>query len=559
MPIRSAVFALFRGVLFAAGPCVAFAAAQADLAGVAAYGAGHLDKFGSAVARVGDVNGDGVADLVVGAPDADGAAGNESGAVHFRSGADPTVQLGVTFGAHVGERLGTSLARIGDVDGDGVEDVAVGAATYNGTAGNMQGRVVVVSGATFAEIVSFTSGESGSEFGQSLASAGDRDGDGVDELLIGAPFADALANDCGAVFLMKVTAGGFTQLARFDGDQIGENAGIAATSLSDLDGDGLRELVVASPNWDGPPGINSGRVRVFSSDAASGFPLLDTLTGIGKNEQFGWAVAPIADPGGAAVERLLATYIGRTQAGVSFAGGGSIYDALAGTELLTAAGSDHNEYLGTSVATVGDLDRDGFEDFALGTPLFSPSGAFLGGCVEVFSSSVAGGTVAERLFRRAGAAGDRLGESLADAGDVDGDGSPDFFAGASGEQNPATGQYPGALHVVLGQRPRFVPDQTHYVDLSQMTLRGIGYGNLPTFVMFGVTLTNAHDFGISFASPWAIVPAGNTDPFGALSLSGQIPDFQGVTITVYAQALLPYSSARCKQILFSEVATIAIN
>jgi hypothetical protein len=557
--IRSAVFALFRGVLFATGPCVAFASAQADLDGVAAYGAGHLDKFGTAVAVVGDLDGDGVADLVVGAPDADGAAGNESGAVHFRSGADPTVQLGVTFGAHVGERLGTALARIGDVDGDGVEDVAVGAATYNGTAGNMQGRVAVLSGATFAEIVAFSSGESGSEFGQGLASAGDRDGDGVDELLIGAPFADALANDCGAVLLMKVTAGGFTQLARFDGDQVGENAGIAATSLSDLDGDGLRELVVASPDWDGPPGINSGRVRVFSSDAASGFPLLNTLTGIGKNEQFGWAVAPIADPGGAGVERLLATYIGRTQAGVSFAGGGSIYDALTGAELLAAAGSDHNEYLGTSVATVGDLDRDGFEDFALGTPLFSPAGAFLGGCVEAFSSSVAGSTIAERLFRRAGAAGDRLGQSLADAGDVDGDGSPDFLAGASGEQNPATGLDPGAIHVVLGQRPRLAPDQTHYVDLSQMTLRGIAYENLPTFVMFGVALTNAHDFGISFASPWAIVPAGNSDPFGAFSLSGQIPDFQGVALTVYAQALLPYSSARCKRLLFSEVATIAIN
>jgi len=92
-----------------------------------------------------------------------------------------------------------------------------------------------------------------------------------------------------------------------------------------------------------------------------------------------------------------------------------------------------------------------------------------------------------------------------------------------------------------------------------MTLRGIAYENLPTFVMFGVALTNAHDFGISFASPWAIVPAGNTDPFGAFSLSGQIPDFQGVTLTVYAQALLPYSAARCKQLLFSEVATIAIN
>jgi hypothetical protein len=557
--IRSAYVATLRAVLLATGPSAGVVAAQADLNGAAAYGAGHLDKFGSSVVRVGDLDGDGVDDLVVGAPDADGAAGAESGAVHFRSGADPTVELGVAFGTSVGERSGWALARLGDVDGDGLEDVAVGAATYNGAAGNMQGRVLILSGATFAEIVSATSNESGSEFGRALASAGDRDGDGIDELLIGAPFADALAVDGGAAFLVKVTAAGFSLLARFDGDQAGENAGLALASLGDLDGDALRELVVASPDWDGTPGINSGRVHVFSSDSNGGFPLLNTLLGAGKNEQFGWAVAPIADPGGSGVTRLLATYIGRTQAGNAFAGGGSIYDALTGAELLAAAGTNRNEFLGTSVATAGDLDRDGFEDFALGTPAFSPSGAFFGGCVDVFSSTTAYGPAAKRLFRRQGSTGQRLGEALADVGDLDGDGSPDFFAGATGEFDPANGLQTGAVHVVLGQRPLLAPDQPHYVDFAMMTLDGVGYGNLPVFFMFGVALSNQGDFGISFASPWTIVPAAPSGPFGDCTLSGQIPDFMGLPTTIYAQALLPYAAARSKNLLFSEIATLSIN
>src|SRR6185369_3719423 len=91
--IRSAYVATLRAALLVTGPSAGIVAAQADLNGVAAYGAGHLDKFGSSVVRIGDLDGDGVPDLVVGAPDADGAAGNESGSVHFRSGADPTVEL----------------------------------------------------------------------------------------------------------------------------------------------------------------------------------------------------------------------------------------------------------------------------------------------------------------------------------------------------------------------------------------------------------------------------------------------------------------------------------
>jgi len=557
--IRSAVVASILAFPFASGPFAGRAAAQADLAGVAAYGAGHLDKFGSSVVRVGDLDGDGVPDLVVGAPDADGTAGTECGAVHFRSGADPTVELGVAFGANVGERSGYALARLGDVDGDGLEDVAVGAATYNGAAGNMQGRVLILSGATFAEIVSATSGEAGSEFGRALACAGDRDGDGIDELLVGAPFADALAVDGGAAFLIKVTAAGFTLLARFDGDQAGENAGLALAALGDLDGDALRELVVASPDWDGTPGINSGRVQVYSSDSNSGFPLLNTLLGAGKNEQFGWTVAPIVDPAGAGVTRLLATYIGRTQSGNAFVGGGSIYDALIGAELFVAPGTNRNQFLGTSAATVGDLDRDGFEDFALGTPAFSPGGAFFGGCVDVFSSTTAFGPAATRLFRRQGSTGERLGEALADVGDLDGDGCPDFCAGATGEVDPASGLQTGAVHVVLGQRPLLAPDQSHYVDFAMMTLDGVGYGNLPVFFMFGLALSNQPDFGISFASPWTIIPAAPSGPFGDYTLSGQIPDFMGQPTTIYAQALLPYDGAHSKNLLFSEIATLSIN
>lgn len=532
---------------------------QADLGGAPAFGSGSLDKFGNAIVQVGDLDGDLVPDLFVGAPDAYGFAGAQSGEVCCRSGADPSKPLGTFYGTTGGERAGFALVRVGDVDGDGVEDVVVGAPTFGGAAGANQGRIFVLSGATFTDIASFTSGESGARFGQVLTAVGDRDGDGIAEFVCGAPYADVLANDAGAVVLMKVTATGFTQLARFDGDESGENLGLAATALPDVDGDGLMDFALASPSWDGPYGFNWGRVRLFSSDASTGFALLNQMTGTANNDLFGWAVAPIGDPTGLTTPRLLVSYIGRGQSGATFAGGASIVDPLSGSELLSAEGTDRNEFLGTSLAAVGDLDLDGIDDFALGAPTFSPPGAYFGGCVDVFSSQAAVAGHATRIYRLAGPAGARFGQWLTPAGDVDGDGLPDLLMGAIGETNPATGSQTGALHVLLGQRPRLVPDRPHYNDFDTLTLNGVGCANLKTFVIIGTALSGHHDFAIDFSSPWIVVNAPDTDSFGNVSVTGSIPDLHGVPTTLYAQAYMRYGNALRHRLLFSEVATININ
>ena len=541
-------------------PCIGgVAVGQADLGGKPAFGISNLEKFGSSVAQVGDLDGDSVPDLFVGAPDAFGFAGSQSGYVSCRSGADPTVQLGIYYGSSAGERAGCDLLRVGDVDGDGVEDVLVGAPNFSGAGGPSQGRIFVLSGATFSELATFTTGEAGARFGQTLASAGDRDGDGIAEFLCGAPNADVQVTDGGAVLLMSVNATGFTQLARFDGDEAGENLGLAATALPDLDGDGLEDLVLCSPNWDGPNGFNFGRARLFSSDASLGFPLLNEMTGNASNDLFGYAVAPIGDPGGLSAPRLLVSYIGRSQSGSTLAGGASIVDPQTGSVLLSAAGTNKSEFLGTSLATIGDLDYDGLDDFALGAPAFSPAGAFFGGCVDVFSSQSAGAGQATRLFRLSGLAGQRFGQSLLPSVDVDGDGLPELLMGATGEIDPSNGIQVGALHTLLSQRPRLTPDHDHYNDGDTMVLSGVGYANLATIVVIGTALSGRRDFAIDFSQPWTVFSAPDTDLFGSTALSGVLPDLHGVKTTLYAQTYMPYANARKHKLLFSEVATININ
>jgi len=299
-------------------------------------------------------------------------------------------------------------------------------------------------------------------------------------------------------------------------------------------------------------------VRVFSSDALNGYPWLNTLSGVFPGDQFGWALAPIGDPGGTATPRLLISFVGRASGSLKYAGGAEIDDVLNGNVLATIAGSDRNEFLGISVASAGDLDRDGRDDFALGAPLFSPAGRFLGGCIDVFSTPAGGGN-ATRLFRRSGSAEDRLGQSLAFVGDVDGDGAPDLLAGATGEIDPANGFATGAVHVVRGRRPRFVTDQPHYKDLDPIALDAIAFAGLPAFVMVGTSLSGRNDYLIDFSTPWFLVKAPDADAFGATSLHGTLPDLMGVPITVYAQALLPYAPALHHKTLFSELVTISIN
>jgi hypothetical protein len=130
--------------------------------------------------------------------------------------------------------------------------------------------------------------------------------------------------------------------------------------------------------------------------------------------------------------------------------------------------------------------------------------------------------------------------------------------GATGDVDPASGLQTGSLRVVLGQRPVLATDKSHYFDLDAITFDAIGFANLPAFVMFGASLSGQSDFAISFATPWLIVPCSATDAFGGLALAGQLPDFQGVPLTFYAQAYFPYAGAK-RHTLFSEVATISMN
>jgi len=257
------------------------------------------DQFGAAVANIGDLNGDGITDIAVGAVgDDDGS--NDRGAVYILfMNVDGTVQaqqkISSTSGnftgeLHTGDHFGSAVAGVGDLDGDGVVDLAVGA-SGDDDGGSDRGAVWILfmnSDGTVkrAQKISQLSGQfdalltDGDHFGSALANLGDLNNDGRNELAVGASQSDDGGTDRGAVFVLFLTKLGevnsSSQISQNSGNfpdtlTDGEQFGQAVTALGDLDSDGVLDMAVGAP-LDGDGGSDRGALWVlFMSPVSVGY------------------------------------------------------------------------------------------------------------------------------------------------------------------------------------------------------------------------------------------------------------------------------------------------
>jgi hypothetical protein len=240
-------------------------------------------SFGAAIAAIGDVDGDGARDLAVGVPPMR-LADDERGAVALlcgRTGA-PLRRIQSPFG---GRWFGAVVTAAGDVDGDGHGDLAVA-----GNFGGAPGLVAVYDARTGAQIAAIEDGDAGAMFGAVVAAAGDLDGDGRGDLFVsaaGTPRGREASDSPGSVFAISGRTG--KSLYELRGDRPGEGFGVALAALPDWRGDG-RPAVAVSTLRGGPNG--GGYVRVF--DAGSGAPL-QTIAGTPAHARFGYTVFDLGD------------------------------------------------------------------------------------------------------------------------------------------------------------------------------------------------------------------------------------------------------------------------
>lgn len=461
--------------------------------------------FGAAVAINGDFDGDGHADVVVGAPhEQDTAfAGDDNGCVRVFSG----ITGGLLYSRYGWfdysiDELGTSVDFIGDLDGDGADEFAVGALGYAPFGGVLgyTGYVEVIGSKFFWRVVAQTVNTG---LGASVRCAGDVNGDGVPDVVIGEPWFDRFSKgvpfpDCGRVIVCSGVDG--SEIWEVSG-AAGDLLGSSVDRLGDVNGDGRADIVVGSPMAFGTSG------SIMALDGATSYQLF-TVAGDGVNDQLGASVCGLrGDISGDGIPDVVAGAPGydasdssplqygyaRTYSGLD---GTFFYDYVPATPLV----GDHGY---ADSVSGGDLDGDGFADIVIGFSHYDDLGTRTG-LVDVWSGCPA-------MWNNYGSGW---------AGTL---GVPSLTA--SGDVTPG-----GAVAVAIGNSAG--------VDTAAMLFVGVGAASIPTNAG-GTLLVDA-----SFTQVVPLAAAG-------LTLSSTLPNDANLYCTDIDMQVLESDLGASKKISFT--------
>lgn len=334
-----------------------------------------LEAYATTVDGAGDVNGDGFDDFLVGSPGFRHPGFAPLGAVFVFSGQDGSLLIrheglgGIRF-------FGNAAAGIGDINGDGLNDILVGSED-SGTVGmNQHGRVYVFSGATSTVLMEIDGVRQFQRFGRSLSGVGDLDADGVPDFLVGT-MKDV--NFSGEALAYSGATG--LQLYAYDGIASGDDFGNALSGAGDVNADGHADFLIGSPNTDFG-GLN-GRGSAYLYSGIDG-SLLRRMDGTTSLDQFGAAVSAAGDVDGDGKDDYLvgapfAEVLGNGRPGCAY-----VYSGATGDQLLLLEGRNTSDAMGESVLGLGDIDGDHIPDVAAGSWHESFGGAFLVGKVTLF-------------------------------------------------------------------------------------------------------------------------------------------------------------------------------
>jgi Ca2+-binding RTX toxin-like protein len=491
-------------------------------------GIDQYDQSGMSVSTAGDVNGDGIDDIMIGAYGANPDGAPYTGETYVVFGKDTAFDAAIDLAGLDGsngfvlngidqyDSSGISVSSAGDVNGDGIDDILIGAYGAGPDGAPYTGETYVVfgkdTGFDAAIDLSDLDGSNGfvlngidqrDSSGISVSSAGDVNGDGIDDIMIGAPRADPDgARDAGETYDTGETYVVFGKDTAFDAaidlsDLDGSNgfvlngidqydsSGISVSSAGDVNGDGIDDIMIGAFAGDPDGARDAGETYVVfgkdtAFDAAIDLADLDgsngfVLNGIDQYDQSGMSVSSAGDVNGDGIDDILIGAYGAGPDGAQYTGETYVvfgkdtaFDAaidlsdLDGSDGFVLNGIDQYDHSGRSVSSAGDVNGDGIDDILIGALYAGPDVAqYPGETYVVFGKD----TVVSGDFDAAidlsdldGSDGfvfnginqsDYSGRSVSSAGDVNGDGIDDIMIGAFGA-DPDSARDAGETYVVFG-------------------------------------------------------------------------------------------------------------
>jgi hypothetical protein len=414
-------------------------------------------EFGLSVCGAGDVNGDGFDDVIVGAPFFDNGQENEGRAfLYLGSAGGPSLAPDWTAESdQVDAYFGNSVSGAGDVNGDGFDDVIVGAHLF-GNGQHQEGRAFLYLGqAGGPSLVPDWTAESdhpAADFGISVSGAGDVNGDGFDDVIVGAHLFGNGQLQEGRAYLYLGSASGPSLVANWtaESDQVGAKFGMSVSGAGDVNGDGFDDVIV------GAPFLSNGQTiegRAFFYLGSAGGPSL-TADWTAESDQyganFGTSVSGTGDVNGDGFDDVIV--------GAPFFSNGQLGEGRAFFYLGSASGpsltadwtAESNRYsaqFGTSVSAAGDVNGDGFGDVIVGASHFH-HGQPEEGRAFLYVGSAAGPSLVPDWTAEGKQSYAHFGRSVSGAGDVNGDGVDDVIVGAPSFNHGQTDE--GRAYLYLG-------------------------------------------------------------------------------------------------------------
>ena len=474
-------------------------------------------EYGYSVATAGDVNGDGYSDVIVGAPYYSGSYTEEGIAYVYHGGPN---NLSSTSGwsytsDYVDTELGFSAASAGDINGDGYADIIVGAPKYDSSYAN-EGAIFVWTGSMSGPSWSFWFGRGNSpnaQLGYSVDSAGDVNGDGYDDIIAGAPYFNNGSLEEGMAFVWLGSASGMGSTGepsnadwKAESNTFSAALGTSVAGAGDVNGDGYADVAVGVPyySW---YNTNEGRAMVWHGSSE----------GLGPDGNFSnadWVYEMNMDN----------LYMGMSIAGAGDVNRDGYSDLIAGgvdwafawygsqtglSTLWTGWSYSLSGHFGASVSTAGDVNGDGYSDVVIGAPWYTGSAGSNEGVAIAFCGSAGGIGYSSCWADSGGAENARFGSSVATAGDVNGDGYADILVGAPTYSN---------TEVEKGSARLYYGSSTGLVSYSGGDWR---IDSTSTYTKLGASVASAGDInGDGYADVLIGAP-------GASSNRGQVQLFYG--------------------------------